>query len=369
VRGFCVRVEGSGRKTFYFRYSLRGLFWYRIGPAAMGAAEARIEAKKLTGDVARGINVHRDRMTRRGGVTFEQLQKRYVEEHAKKFLKAWEQGDYLCRKYAMKKLGKLPAGEITRADVRALIGSISAPKVANQVKAALSVVFSFGVDREVIKDNPCRDIKGNPTKSRERILSPEEIAQFWRACDAIHPIKAAALKTILLTGARPGEVANMRVEDVKADGWWVQPGGPVAGWPGTKNKRTHHVWLTPEVRDLISQFAENGIAFPNERGKPIRDLPAAMRKISAACGFSPPVKPHDLRRTFGSMTTMLGFSAESMDRLLNHYRKSVTKTYDRNPYREQNRLIWEKVAAEITRIAEGGDGQDNVIAGEFRRAK
>src|SRR5882672_7430509 len=77
VPGFCVRVEVSGRKTFYFRYSMRGLFWLRIGPAAMGAAEARIEARKAIGDVGRDINPHRERMSRRGGLTFEQLQKRY----------------------------------------------------------------------------------------------------------------------------------------------------------------------------------------------------------------------------------------------------------------------------------------------------
>jgi hypothetical protein len=58
-----------------------------------------------------------------------------------------------------------------------------------------------------------------------------------------------------------------------------------------------------------------------------------------------------------------------MDRLLNHYKQSsTTNTYDRNPYGDENKLIWEKIAGEITRIAEGRDQEDNVIAANFRGA-
>jgi len=53
--GLRVRIEVSGRKTFYFVYSILGrVRWYRIGPGEMGAAAARQVAKELIGDVARG---------------------------------------------------------------------------------------------------------------------------------------------------------------------------------------------------------------------------------------------------------------------------------------------------------------------------
>ena len=70
--GLLVCVEGSGRKTFYFRYSIRGrVRWYRIGPAAMGAAAAKIMAKKLIGDVANGRDPQAERVSQRmSGVTF-----------------------------------------------------------------------------------------------------------------------------------------------------------------------------------------------------------------------------------------------------------------------------------------------------------
>src|SRR5258707_6649339 len=88
--GLCVRVEVSGRKTFYFVYSISGrVRWFRVGPAAMGADKARIEAKKLIGDVARRCDPQAERKAKRGGLTFEQLHKRYVEEWAKQHNKSW----------------------------------------------------------------------------------------------------------------------------------------------------------------------------------------------------------------------------------------------------------------------------------------
>src|SRR5260221_3010995 len=112
--GLCVRVEASGKKTFYFVYALAGrVRWYGIGPAGMGADVARVEAKKLIGDVARGGDPQAEKTAKRGGVTFEQLQKRYVEEHARKHNKSWKQADYLIRKYVLKKWGELLAANIT----------------------------------------------------------------------------------------------------------------------------------------------------------------------------------------------------------------------------------------------------------------
>jgi integrase len=367
VPGFCVRVEPSGRKTFYFRYSLQqGLFWYRIGPVAMGAAEARIEARKLTGDVARGINPHKERMAKRSGLTFEQLQKRYVEEKAKKNNKSWERSDYLIRSFFLPKFGKLSAAGITRPDIRQWFKSMASETTANQVKAAVSAVFKFGIEEEVIKINPCSGVEDNKTDARERILSKSEMPRFWKACDKIHPVKAAALRTIMLLGSRPGEVSWMRREHIKDDGFWEMPGEPQRDdqgklkWPGTKNKRTHRVWLAPEVRELIAELIDGdaGFVFTNAMGNAIGDLDVAMREISKAENFDPAVTPHDLRRTSASTVTERGHGGEAMDRLLNHYRKSVRAAYDRAWYDRLNRPIWEDVAAAIMTMVRG----DNVVA-------
>src|SRR5262249_10569815 len=144
--------------------------------------------------------------------------------------------------------------------------------------------------------------------------------------------EARVLQTILLTGQRPGEVAHMRAEHVK-DGWWTLPGEPQGDyWPGTKNSRSHSVWLPQVVRDAINS---SGFVF----GDPEMRLDITMRRACEAAGITDPVRPHDLRRTFGTLVTRLGFGRAAMDRLLNHADGSVGSIYDRHGYADEDRAI------------------------------
>ena len=124
------------------------------------------------------------------------------------------------------------------------MGRIEAPVVANQVKAAASAIFTWAVKQEIVTANPCIGVDGNETRSRERVLSDSELPRFWAVFDDAGLVRSSALKVILLTGQRPGEVSHMRREHV-VDGWWTMPGEPdqKLGWPGTKNGQSHRVWL------------------------------------------------------------------------------------------------------------------------------
>ena len=83
------------------------------------------------------------------------------------------------------------------------------------------------------------------------------MAPFWSALDDIQRIRALALRMILLTGQRPGEVAHMRYEHIR-DGWWEMPGkpDPALGWPGTKNGRSHRVWLPEPARAILEELTD-----------------------------------------------------------------------------------------------------------------
>lgn len=93
-----------------------------------------------------------------------------------------------------------------------------------------------------------------------------------------------------------------------------------------------------------------------------------MREISKACGFAPPVRPHDLRRTMGTTITGRSHGREALDRILNHRKKSVTDVYDRHDYARDDERIMKDVCAHILRLVEGKE-DDNVIAASFGKAK
>ena len=317
-RGLAVTVQPkSGRKawkTIYFAPGGRPR-WYHLGSVdAIGLADARKLASRVMFQVAEGKDPAAERRSERGRGTFAELAEKYVERHAKKHNKSWRQGEALVRRYLIPPWGKVPAAGITRADVKAMMGKVDAPILANQVLAAASAIFTWAIKEELGTVNPCKLVQRNATKERERVLSEGEIRQFWTAFDAAGPI-GTALKAILLTGQRPGEIANMRREHI-IDGWWEMPGDPVPGiWPGTKNGESHRVWLAKPVKERIADKV--GFIFGGPRGRPARGFGEAMREIVAKLGVERATLYY-LRRTFSTKVTAMGFGRDAMNWVTNH---------------------------------------------------
>jgi integrase len=331
--------------------------WLHLGSAdAIGLSNARTLAAEAMLEVARGRDPAAERKAERGSGTFAELAARYVEQHAKKHNKSWKQAEALVRRYAESRWGKLQAASITRADIKGLMARIEAPVVANQVLASISAIFSWAIKEEILLANPCKLVDRNATRSRERVLSGSELPKFWEAFGDAGLIAGSALKTILLTGQRPGEVAHMRYEHL-IDGWWEMPGepDPKTGWLGTKNSTSHRVWLPKAAQAIIAELSEGqttGFVFATPRGGSVRDLDAAMRAICSKLGVER-ATPHDLRRTHGSTITALGFGRDAMNRIQNHREGGIASVYDRHGYAEESKRLMEAVAAHIMALATG----------------
>jgi integrase len=364
-RGLVLRVHPSGARAFKAVYSVGGKArWLHLG--SIGLADARKMVQQVRLDVAHGKDPAAERRAERNAGTFAELADRYVNEHAKRKNKSWEQADYLVRRYLLPRLGKLNAGSILRKDLRAAIGRIESPTVANQTLAAASAVFSWGMKQEVVNSNPCKGIERNATKSRERTLSDSEIPQFWAAFDEVsNDNLSRALKTLLLLGQRPGEISHMRHEHV-SDRWWTLPGAPdpKVGWPGTKNGQTHRVWLPEAVQVMVGHdpgLPSTGFVFAGKRNGAAGDLGLAMRDICKRFSIADKVTPHDLRRTHGSTITRLGFGRAAMNRIQNHKEGGIADVYDRHRYEAENKRVMEAVADHILVLAEGRAAAANVV--------
>src|ERR1019366_8594967 len=222
-RGLALQVRPTGHKAWKCIYTHHGRpSWYHLGnAAAIGLSDARKLAHRIMFAVAEGKDPAAEKKAEHSKGTFEELATRYVEEHAKRRNRSWKQADALVRRHLLPRWGKLQAA---------------------------SMVFTWAIREEIVKVNPCALVERNETKSRERVLSDGEVPKFWKAFDNAGLVASTALKIILLTGQRPGEVAHMRREHI-VDGWWTMPGEPIAalGWPGTKNGQSHRVWLAAPV--------------------------------------------------------------------------------------------------------------------------
>jgi integrase len=364
--GLVLRVQPTGHRAFKVVYSFRGRpRWWHVGDVGrVGLSDARRMAKRVLLDVAEGKDPVAERKAERGAGTFAELAEQYVNEHAKKKNRSWRQADYLIRKHLLPRWGKLEVKSISRADVRAAIAKIGALVLANQTLAAASAIFSWGVKQEILTVNPVKGVERHDTKSRERVLSDTEVAKFWNGFDDAGLVRGSALKLILLTGQRPGEVAHMRREHIK-DGWWELPGkpNPNVGWPGTKNDETHRVWLSEPARAVLREFdddnAATGFVFASARGRPVNGLDSTMRDVCQKLNAER-ATPHDLRRTFSTAVTRLGFGRDAMNRVTNHKEGGIANVYDRYEYESENRRVMDAVANHIVALAEGRT-VDNVV--------
>jgi integrase len=281
--------------------------------------------------------------------------------------------------------------ELTRRDVRALVERIAerAPIMANRVLAVVRKMLNFAVDHDWIDANPAaRVAKPAPERSRDRVLTNEELRRLWRVLshlpatadkpapgrkrakgssdDPLCPISAplaALLKVRLLTSQRGGEVARMRWVDVDLDaGWWTIPG------EHTKNGQPHRVPLTADVVELIraqepadkdeeieSVFAgANGAALLH-RAKKAPAILARVLKID--------FRGHDLRRTAATVMASDGIPREHIGHVLNHVEGGAraTRVYDRYAYDREKRIALESWARSLKAVVESTDAARKIV--------
>jgi integrase len=379
-RGLALQIQPSGYRAYKLIYRFHNRpRWYHLGAAdSIGLSDARKLAAEVMLEVIRGKDPQAERKAQRTAGTFADVAERYREEYAKKRNKSWKQADWLVQKHLFPAWGKLDSKAIVRSDVRTLVGRIAGPSLANQVLACASAIFSWAVKQELVAANPCRGVERNETKSRERVLSDAEIPLFWNAFDETGLVSSSALKVLLLTGQRPGEVAHMRWEHLES-GWWTMPGAPDGkGWPGTKNGETHRIWLPQAAREIIAElsddddkntgrplFSGHGFVFTSGR-RAIAGLAAAMRQVCEQLGAER-ATPHDLRRTHGTRITELGFGREAMNRVQNHREGGIADVYDRHEYAEENKRLMEAVSLRVLALATGKAAAANVVQGQFPR--
>jgi integrase len=203
---------------------------------------ARVEAKRLLGLVAAGVDPANTRTTERGAITVAELCDLYLAEGSRHKKASTLRADRGRIAHHIKPLlGKLLVAKIGRADIERMMveviagkTAVSPPKdrkrpagsmptgghgVAAQCVTLVSILLAFAVARGYRTDNPTKGIKKTPVKKMERYLSDEEIARLAVALEAEkkktgNQYPAAAIKLLLLTGARRSEILGLQWQSV-----------------------------------------------------------------------------------------------------------------------------------------------------------
>jgi integrase len=361
VAGFGARRQKSDAVTFvvFYRTAQGRQRWITIGRhgAPWTPDQARNEARRILGDVAKGIDPAAEKQAKRRTVTVAELCRQYLADA--------ESGRLLVRGGRPKKpltlasdrgrigghiiplLGRMAVAGVTKQDVERFMHAVAAGETARQRKTTprgvskvrggrgvarrsvglLGAIFTYAIDHRMRDDNPAHRVRKYAENRRERRLIEEEYAKLGgglrQAAKTIWPAAVVCLRFLALTGWRSGEALSLRWRDVDL----VRR---TAILPDTKSGRSMRP-LSHAACDLLRtllRLSDAALVFPASRGDGLMlGFKKFARRIVALADLPRDVTPHVLRHSFASLAADLGYSEPTIGALIGHKGHSVTSRY------------------------------------------
>jgi len=386
-KGFMLRHWPGGERTFVVRFIQAGktrILTLGTHPV-MSLEQAHDEHGEVRRQLSRGLDpIHerkeaarqrdqdRQRRQQTDAITIRTVIAEWAWHYARRERKRPREAVRLLRVNTKAWEGR-PVAELGKRDVVLLLDRIAAraPVMANRIDALGKQAFSFALDRDLIQASPwvSKLRPGGDEKARQRKLTDDEIHTFWGGLDDPKgKLKATvqvrlALKLVLITAQRPGEVAGARWDEIDtAAGTWIIPAHR------TKPGREHHVPLSDLAVELLDQLRllakDRPHVFPSAHAKAKRDEPMLELAMSRALRNNrdeeadtifglPWFTPHDLRRTAASGMTALGTSRLVVSKILNHSERDTTSIYDRHDYATEKKLALQGWADHLCAVIAG----------------
>ncbi len=274
--GLFLRIRPSGSKSWLFCFRLgRDRAWLQMTLGSLqdySLKESRDKLKALRALVAEGIDPRNARAAAIAEnaqainmqvlfdtwIEFEKTTKRVTPTWIKRHEDRW-------RIHLQAALSNILARDVTRAHLSTALDAMTRKGIKEETRKALStlnLMMDYGLTRYFIDQNPARllkpkDFAATAGRPRDRVLSLAELRKLWLALDqasnptqtaenisAMSIITTSAIKLLILTGARRGEVAAMRWDELDGDLWQLPP-------ERTKNRQSHTIYLSPLAIEII----------------------------------------------------------------------------------------------------------------------
>jgi integrase len=218
---------------------------------------------------------------------------------------------------------------LTARDILKKLNAITAPAERRYCFVVARSFFNWCVTEQYLDRSPMERLAVPPKgKSRERVLTQDELKKVWHACpdDAYGTV----VKLLILTGQRRGEIEH------------IAPSGDEATILNkyTKNGLTHVFPIGPLAQDLLAKPRKWG-----GWGK-------SKARLDKACGVTD-WSLHDLRRTFSTLHAELGTPPHIVERLINHITGTVSgvaAVYNRYQYMPEMREATQRYEAHLTQL-------------------
>ncbi len=401
LKGFGVRVQPTGEKSYIAKYragSGRNAPTRRVTLGPVGKLtpdEARRLAKLTLGSVAHGLDPAATKTAERRAATLKELADVFLSEHVEAKRKPATAAHYrdILQRIVLPELGARQGEKVTTADLARLhVRMKKRPYQANRTLAVVGSLYAFASKRKLVPAafNPARGIDRYPEKGRERFLTGDELGRLgdaireaetvglpWTVDDAkptakhapkeakrrtvIDPFAAAAIRLLILTGARLREILRLEWQHVDFERGLLL-------LPDSKTGAKSIILNAPALAvlaglDHVGGYVIAGQSAGQDGEKPRADLNKPWRSIAKRAGLAG-LRIHDLRHTHASFGAGAGLGLPIIGKLLGHTRASTTQRYahlDTDPLRRASDHIGARLAAALGEPANKPDAAGAVV--------
>jgi integrase len=270
----------------------------QIASGADPVLERRQARKRLAAEQAAAAQV----------LTFGKAVDRYLDSKGRELLpKQLHDWGASLRTYAVPKIGDLDVAHVTLRHVHDVLEPIWLTKtaLAKRVRLRMEAVLAWAtVHGYRGGDNPARwrhnldKLLPAPSKmaaeQHHRALPFKDVPGFMRRLAGREGMAAMALRFLVLTAARSGEVRGATWAEVDLEAaTWVIPSTRM------KTRREHRVPLCDAALAVLLPLravrsSDAGLVFPGARGKPLSDM--SLSSVTRRMGID--AVPHGFRSSF-----------------------------------------------------------------------
>jgi integrase len=354
-KGFGVRVETSGLKSFIIRYRAgqggrnsvaREMVIGRFGNWA--PEKARVEAGRILNQVDAGQDPALDRNQKRKELNISELCDLYlIEGTANKKMSTLTIDKGRIERHIKPLLGNKLVTEVRTKDITRFMQDVANGKTADDVKTKLrgraiieggkgtasrtvgllGGIFSFAVKQELRPDNPVRGVERYRDGKGERFLSSNELNTLGEALRNAEHAGAnksalAIIRLLSFTGARKSEITGLSWSEVDFDRSCLRLADSKTG--------AKVIPLGPPALEILSHIERvegSLLVFPAESGtNSFQGTEKVWRKVRKAASLSD-LRIHDLRHSFASAGLMAGDNLAIIGKLLGHADVKTTSRY------------------------------------------
>lgn len=376
--GLSLLIEPNGSKGWRLRYRFSGkaklisLGTYP-GVSLSDARTARDEAKKL---IAGGIDPSEVRKAKkrdiesRFGNTFEGIAREWYEKRFDRWSASYaEEMIETFEKDVFPYIGSRPIAEIKPMELLAVLSVLNdrgATEKLRKVRQRCGEVFRYAVITGRAEYNPAPDLVSAfapHKKEHYAFLKTDELPEFFRILNTYTGslIVKLAMKLLILTGVRPGELRQAEWCEIDFDNrLWEVPKERM------KMRRPHCVPLSEQALNILEQLkpmtGHYQYIFPGRihHSKPMSEM--AMNVLIRRIGYAGRVTGHGFRHTMSTILHEQGYNTAWIETQLAHVDKnSIRGTYNHAQYLDGRREMLQWYADYMDALEHG----ENVVHGKF----